>query len=121
MRLRQLRLMYPLNWLVLILLAMLSYSCSPPNNPPIIESLTAQPAEVTQAGGSIVECIAYDPDEDKLSYDWTMTGGNIEGEGSRVTWIAPQNCAVYAISVMVTDERGGKASEQVQIKVKKPG
>jgi len=118
---RRHRLTHPLNWLALVLLAMVSYSCTPPNDPPIIESLTAEPKEVTQAGSSIIECLAHDPDEDKLSYDWTMTGGSIEGEGSRVTWIAPQNCAVYTISVTVTDERDGKASRDLQIKVKKPG
>ena len=115
------RLMHPLNLLFLILLTILICSCTPPNEPPIIESLTAEPEEVTQAGSVIIECIAYDPDEDNLSYDWTMTGGNIEGEGSRVIWIAPQNCAVYTISVTVTDERDGKASRDLQIKVKKPG
>ncbi|UCH43199.1 MAG: PKD domain-containing protein [Dehalococcoidales bacterium] len=115
------RLMHTINWLVLILLAIMSLSCTPPNDPPIIESLTADPEEVTQAGSSIIECIAHDPDEDNLTYEWTMTGGNIEGEGSRVTWIAPQDCAVYTISVTVTDERDGKASKDLQIKVKKPG
>jgi len=91
------------------------------NYPPVVESLTAEPAVVNRAETTAIECVASDPDGDELSYLWTTDGGNISGQGSAVTWIAPNTCGSYVVAVSVADGRGGEASEELEIKVIKPG
>lgn len=105
----------------IILSTVLCGGCNQPNNPPVIESLTAESLEVKQSENTSIECIAYDPDEDELSYHWDITGGNISGQGPTITWKAPSRCANYSVTVTVADGRGGQASRQVKIRVIKPG
>ena len=88
-----------------------------PNQPPVIERLTAEPQRVRKAMTSAIECTALDPDEDKLSYAWSASGGNISGEGSAATWVAPNAFGTYTITVTVTDGRGGQAAESIDIVV----
>ena len=87
------------------------------NHPPVIDSLITEWRKVRKATTSTVECIASDPDGDELSYIWSASGGNISGEGSVVTWVAPNAYGTYNITVTVTDGRGGEASESISIQV----
>ena len=91
------------------------------NHPPVIESLTAEPSSVVQGKTSTIKCVASDPDGDEVSYRWSAKRGNISGQGSTVTWTAPQACGSYVIKVAVTDDRGGEASNELEIGVRKPG
>ena len=91
------------------------------NHPPVIESLTAESSVVEQARSTGIECIAYDPDGDEVDYQWTTTGGNISGQGSTVTWIAPNTCGDYVVTVTVVDSGGSEVTEELKIKVTKPG
>jgi len=86
------------------------------NQPPVI-SLTSEPQTVKKAMTSAIKCIASDPDEDKLDYIWSASGGNITGEGPAVTWVAPNAYGTYTITVTVTDGRGGQATESINIVV----
>ena len=70
---------------------------------------------------STIECVASDPDGDELSYLWSATQGSISGQGSTVTWTAPNTCGDYTVAVTVEDGRGGKVSEELEIRVIKPG
>ena len=110
-----------LSLVALILCLILGSSCVQSNKSPVIESLTAEPPVVTQNKSATVKCVASDPDGDKLSYQWVATKGNISGQGSTVTWIAPQACGNYVIIVTAADGRGGEASQELTIRVKKPG
>jgi hypothetical protein len=87
------------------------------NHPPVIDSLTAEPQTVKKAMTSTIQCTASDLDDDKLSYAWSASGGNISGEGSGVTWVAPNAFGTYTITVTVTDGRGGEATETIDIEV----
>ena len=58
-----------------------------------------------------------DPDEDKLDYIWSATGGNITGEEAVVTWVAPIAYGTYTVTVTVTDGRGGEDVESIDIVV----
>ncbi len=91
------------------------------NHPPVIESLTAESSVVEQARSTNIRCVAYDPDGDELSYLWTTTRGNISGQGSAVTWTAPNICGNHVVTVTVTDKSGGEVSERLEIKVTEPG
>ena len=87
------------------------------NQPPVIESLTAEPQELGRAATSAIECTAQDPDGDELSYTWSASSGNITGEGPAVTWVAPNAYDTYTITVTVTDGRGGVATQSIDIEV----
>ena len=106
--------------IILVVAALLIGSCVPPNQPPLISSISANEEEINPAGSCQIECIASDPDEDELSYIWSTDGGNISGEGSIVTWIAPDAPGDYTIAVKVTDGREGEATTHLTINVVAP-
>jgi hypothetical protein len=87
------------------------------NHPPVIDSLTAKPQKVKKAMTSTIECLASDPEGDKLSYTWSASGGNISGEGSVVSWVAPNTFGTYTITVTITDGRGGETTKSIDIVV----
>ena len=91
------------------------------NHAPVIESLTAEPSPVRQGETSTIECVASDPDGDELSYIWSVDRGNMSGQGSSVVWTAPMTCGSYFITVTVADSRGAEVSEELEVKVLKPG
>jgi len=98
-------------WLVLATLiagTALIGSCAP-NNPPVISSLQSQHEWVELSSSSELSCVASDPDEDELTYQWEATGGEISGQGATVTWTGPHTPSTYAIKVKVADGRGGEA------------
>lgn len=92
-------------------------SCAP-NNPPVISSLQSEHAWVELSSSSKVNCVASDLDEDELTYQWSTTGGEISGQGATVTWTGPNTPGTYAITVKVTDDRGGEATTQLTIEVR---
>ena len=106
--------------IILIVAALLIVSCAPLNQPPVISSLTANEEETNPGGSCQIECTASDPDEDELSYIWSADGGNISGEGSIVTWTAPDEPGTYTITVQVTDGRDGEETKQITINAVAP-
>ena len=56
--------------------------------------------------------MASDPDEDELSYEWSVKGdwtkgGKISGDGFMVTWTAPSTKDItVTITVIVSDSKG---------------
>ena len=89
-----------------------------PNNPPVIESLSTNcPNGVKPAKTGDFTCVASDPDGDELTYTWEAERGSISGEGPEVTWTAPGEYGNYAITVTISDGRGGEDSESIQIRV----
>ncbi|MCG2759853.1 MAG: Ig-like domain-containing protein, partial [Candidatus Delongbacteria bacterium] len=74
-----------------------------PNNPPVINSITANPNSVYPNGTSTIVCAATDSDGDNISYAWDKTGGSITGTGSSVTWTAPAATGTFYIKCTATD------------------
>ncbi len=92
------------------------------NHPPVIESLVAEHMVVIFGRSTGIECVASDPDGDVLTYFWDADDGEISGEGPAVIWTAPDACGEYiTVTVTVVDGRGGEASREVTIRVRKPG
>jgi outer membrane protein OmpA-like peptidoglycan-associated protein len=89
----------------------------PANHPPTI-SISPNPSKMFEGSGdkSVVQSNAADPDNDKLTYTWTATGGTIEGSGPEVSWnpagLAPGK---YTITGKVDDGRGGTASSSADV------
>jgi hypothetical protein len=92
------------------------------NHLPAITSLEAEPQIVLPSGSCQVVCIASDPDGDELSYNWSASGGEINGAGATVTWTAPDlegyHEGLYNVAVMVTDGRGVEVTKHVIITVR---
>ena len=96
---------------------------SKPNHPPVIIKLTKDgnpPDDENRAREwttTTLQCIAEDPDGDKLSYLWRSTGGKISGNGNTVGWTAPGVTGEYKVTVIVTDGRGSQAEKFITFKV----
>ncbi len=87
------------------------------NNPPVIASLVPSAISVAPGESCTVSCDASDADDDILTYEWSFTNGEISGEGSTVTWTAPETEGIYTIGVTVSDGRGGTAGASCDITV----
>ncbi|MBE9477779.1 MAG: hypothetical protein IMY81_00875 [Chloroflexi bacterium] len=87
------------------------------NTPPVIVSLKAEDTGCRRNAPVVLDCIAYDHDGDELIYQWTVTGGEIKGDGPLVSWIAPDELGTFTITVQVSDGRGGEVEESLDIEV----
>jgi len=87
------------------------------NQPPVIQSLLAQDAQLYPSGNTEIQCMAQDADGDKLDFKWACTGGNFSGAGAIVIWQAPPNYGVYTITVTVEDSKGGSAQASLPVTV----
>jgi hypothetical protein len=88
------------------------------NHRPIITSLKAAADWTAPLNNIRVTCNASDPDGDKLSYNWSASGGNISGTGAVINWTAPTSIGSYDVTVTVTDGRGGEVTDYVTIMVR---
>ncbi|MFO7773190.1 MAG: hypothetical protein R6V59_04540 [Dehalococcoidia bacterium] len=88
------------------------------NRPPVIASLEARAEWVPPSESTQIVCSASSPGGEELSYDWWVSGGEIQGRGATVTWTAPDEEGEYRIEVTVTDGRGGQDTHHITIRVK---
>jgi hypothetical protein len=100
--------MKKLNWLMLFIFSAF-ISCVPPENkPPQITDFICNDNDLIVYGGStaIFDCMATDPEGDKLFYNWSATSGTFNSTtSSTVTWTSPVVTleSVAQIKVEVTD------------------
>lgn len=57
-----------------------------------------------------VTVTATDPENDALTYAYTVIGGSITGTGPSVTWTAPSTAGAHSVTVTVSDGNGGQAT-----------
>jgi len=95
-----------------------------PNKPPFVKDMTVEGSPPNEGSLKLriwrtvtIQCIAEDPEGDKLSYVWSATGGKIQGQGDTVGWIAPGVAGEYTITVTVRDDRGGQATSSLGFEV----
>jgi hypothetical protein len=86
---------------------LLASSCTVDNYSPVIDSLGTSADWIAPSGSLQITCNASDRDGDELSYNWLARAGNIIGTGAEVTWTAPGEIGVCAITVVVDDGQGG--------------
>ena len=85
------------------------------NHPPVIASLTANPASIPVAINTTITCSASDPDNNPLAYGWSAAQGIITGTGSIIIRTAPATSGSYMISCTVSDGKGGTAQQSVTV------
>jgi hypothetical protein len=88
------------------------------SDPPVITSLEVNAARVFPSGSAEIFCIASGPGGAELTYEWSASGGVIQGTGSDITWIAPDSAGIYSVLVTVSDSRGGEDTDSVDIHVR---
>jgi hypothetical protein len=89
----------------------------PANSIPIVAAVSAVPQVVQPLGTSQVTCQASDADGDTLSYQWTCSGGVVEGTGPSAVWTAPKDPGGYRVTVIVNDGKGGIATSDTMISI----
>jgi hypothetical protein len=62
-----------------------------------------------------IECVASDRGE--LVYEWSCTGGEISGEGSLITWTAPNTEGDVTVTVKVFDGLGNWVRKSILFEV----
>ena len=88
-----------------------------PDDPDYFKEYTWDPYRIYRSERCEIECVAYDPEGDELSYKWSANGGSISGEGSTITWTAPREEEDVTIAVTVSDSNGGMATESTLFRV----
>jgi len=63
-----------------------------------------------------IECVVADTGIG-LAYEWSCDGGGIVGEGSMITWIAPDASTFVTVTVTVSDIVGNMVTEWVVLEV----
>lgn len=89
-----------------------------PNQYPEIVALTAATDRIEPFDLCELVCEAIDPDGDELTYTWSVSAGDIFGEGPRIDWGSPVSEGLYRVSVTVDDGRGGTAEYSTSLRVK---
>lgn len=82
-----------------------------------ISSLETDDYLVSPGDECHIECDAISADGDSLNYEWSASGGEINGEGASITWTAPKEADKYKITVTVSNGQGDELSDSIRIKV----
>ena len=92
------------------------------NHRPVIQSFTSSNSTVTfcpffpqgPCGHAVVLTVAAtDPNNDELTYQYSVSNGDIEGAGSMVTWNL-NKFGTQKAKVDVSDPKGARSSRTVQ-------
>ena len=104
----------------LIIAAFLFIGCESPaaiNHSPVISNLVSENNVIFPLQHSEITCLASDIDGDNLTYEWSTNKGSISGEGSMVTWIAPDAVGTYSITIAVSDGNDSQSTSYLSIEV----
>jgi len=87
------------------------------NEPPVVESFTADPDEVEKGEESIITATATDPEGDELTYELSAEAGELTGTGPQWTWKAPDDVGRYELTLIVSDGRGNTDMASLSVTV----
>ena len=100
-------------WLVIVaaMVLLLVSSCTAL----FITNLEAEAEWIAPLGSIGVTCIVSGSDGEGLDYDWSTSGGSINGTTAVVNWIAPEEVGMYDITVNVTDGEGRQDTASISL------
>jgi len=87
------------------------------NHPPQITNVKADPSGVQLEGMSTLTCVASDSDGDSITYSWQAKEGTVNGQGNKVTWVAPRKQGSFNIIAIAKDSKGGESRQEVVVLV----
>jgi len=96
----------------------LTWGC---NSNPVISDITLSSATFVINKTYDITASASDPDGDSLTYKWTVSSGAINnGTANPMKWTTPGTVGDCTITVLVTDGKGGEATESKTVSVSAP-
>ncbi|MFW6055976.1 MAG: PKD domain-containing protein [Chloroflexota bacterium] len=87
------------------------------NRQPQVEELSADAETIAPGDSTVISCEASDADGDRVTYDWSATGGEVFGDGDAIIWLAPEEPGAYAVEVSVRDPYGAESQRQIPMNV----
>ena len=88
------------------------------NYPPEIDSLIASKRYLWLNETTILRCVASDPNQEPLTYEWQTDGGSLIQNDSTAIFTAPGVQGAYQISCSVSDTSGVTVSRTIKLLVK---
>ncbi len=88
------------------------------NHPPEIAKISAYPRKIDLQDTTLLVCLASDPDQDSLDYNWSAVYGTMIDSGDTSRWIAPDSAGNYSLVCRVSDGRGGSARDSILVSVR---
>lgn len=85
------------------------------NKAPQILEIIKSPAFVGPGEMMQLQAITFDPNEDPLTYEWTVSAGNFSGSEGTINWTAPASSGIYTITITVTDPGGLSATASTAV------
>ena len=79
------------------------YSISPPGNEPPVAEINQEDFIMQQYTTATLSVTASDPDDDNLTYQWSLNGSPVTGSDSLSYDFTPQQTGDYTIQVEVSD------------------
>lgn len=73
--------------------------------------------KVGKAQNYSIECVASSNTSGNLTYEWSCTGGEINGEGSVINWTAPDAVVTVTVTAKVFDALGNWVRKSVILEV----
>lgn len=93
-------------------------SNAPPNDPPVISSITADKTIIAPNATALIEATASDPNGDSITYQWTTNKGSVTEKGvGQAIFTAPSTTGVAKITLRVTDSYGLYTEKSIYISV----
>lgn len=90
----------------------------PPNNPPKIMEFFITEGEISTNMISDAWVNTLDEDSDTISYNWTISAGNINNSNeSRTKWQAPGTAGTITLTIEISDGKGGTDEASVHVNV----
>ena len=103
-------------WQALILLGLICILASGCANQTLSTALKADRIEVFLGEHANIECVVSGS-TDNVSYEWSSSGGSVQGEGELVEWLAPDSAGNYFIRVNTAGDGGKRGTAFLTITV----
>lgn len=88
------------------------------NTAPKINRIIAEPRKIDIGGETEIECFAIDDENDSFEYVWSSVYGNINGNGEKIIWSAPEQSGNYSIVCSVIDSNGNGGIDSIIVSVR---